>query len=46
MDGSPEDWFMEEEKIEPLIHSENEVLPGVLFKINRRNEKLLKEFGW
>ena len=45
-EGSPEDWI-EDEAEDPLFFpSDEEVMPGVYFNIKRKNDKLLREFGW
>jgi hypothetical protein len=45
MEGKPEDFLMDEE-IDLLASEKDFFMPGVIFNIERRNDKLLKEFGW
>jgi hypothetical protein len=45
MEGRPED-FLADEDIDLLAPDKDSVLPGVMFNIERRNDRLLREFGW
>jgi len=45
MEGRPEDFLMDDE-IDLLAPDKDTVMPGVIFNIERRNDRLLKEFGW
>lgn len=45
MEGRPEDFLMDED-IDLLAPDKDTVMPGVIFNIERRNDRLLKEFGW
>lgn len=47
MDGSPEDWLSIDNDDDPsLIPNPDDVLPGIVFDYKRKNDKLLREFGW
>ena len=45
MEGKPEDFLMDQE-IDLLAPDKDSVMPGVIFNIERRNDRLLREFGW
>lgn len=45
MEGRPED-LLSDTDIDLLAPDKDTVLPGVMFNIERRNDRLLKEFGW
>jgi len=45
MEGKPEDFLMDDE-IDLLAPDKDTVLPGVLFNVQRNNDRLLREFGW
>lgn len=46
MEGKPEDLLAEEDEPDLLSPGRDSIMPGVLFNIQRRNDRLLKEFGW
>lgn len=45
LEGKPED-LLAEEDIDVLGVDKDTILPGVVFDNRRRNDKLLREFGW
>jgi hypothetical protein len=45
LEGKPED-LLAEDDIDILGVDKDTILPGVVFDNRRRNDKLLKEFGW
>lgn len=45
LEGRPEDYFVEEE-VDLLAPDKDSILSPVMFNIERRNDRLLKEFGW
>jgi hypothetical protein len=45
LEGRPEDFLMDEE-IDLLAPDKDSIMPGVIFDLERRNDRLLKEFGW
>lgn len=45
MEGRPEDFLIDDE-IDLLAPDKDSVLPGVIFNIERRGDRLLREFGW
>lgn len=46
LDGSPEDWISQDSKDPILMPDESDIMPGVVFDVRRKHEKILKEFGW
>lgn len=46
MDGAPEDWFTDDEPEDFFAGDSEDVLPGVVFNVKRKYDKLLREFGW
>lgn len=45
MEGKPEDFLIDKE-IDLLAPDKDSILPGVVFNIQRRNDRLLAEFNW
>jgi hypothetical protein len=45
-DGSPGDWIGEDDNDPILDPTGKDVLPGVVFDVKRKNDKILREFGW
>lgn len=45
LEGKPED-LLAEEDVDILGIDKDTILPGVVFDTRRRNDKLLREFGW
>jgi len=46
LEGKPEDLLADEEDVDLLGIDKEGTLPGVVFDIRRRNDRILKEFGW
>jgi hypothetical protein len=46
LEGKPEDLLAEDEDVDLLGIDKETILPGVVFDNRRRNDKLLREFGW
>lgn len=44
MNGRPEDLLMDDDV--DILAMDNTILPGVLFNLERRNDRLLREFDW
>lgn len=45
-DGAPEDWISQDGNDPILMPNEEDMLPSISFNIKRKNDKLLREFGW
>lgn len=43
---APEDWLEDEEEQPQDYLGQEDIMPGVVFDIRRKNDALLKEFGW
>ena len=46
MDGSPEDWITQESDDPILMPDEKDIMSPIMFDFKRKNDALLKEFGW
>jgi hypothetical protein len=45
-DGAPVDWIEGDDNDPLLDPTGKDVLPGVMFDQKRKNDKILREFGW
>jgi hypothetical protein len=46
-DGSSVDWIGGDDDNDPILDpTGKDVLPGVVFDVKRKNDKILREFGW
>ena len=45
-EGSPDDWIGGDDNDPILDPSDKDILPGVVFNPKRKNDKILREFGW
>ena len=43
---APEDWLEEETEDPTDLINKEDMMPGIVFNIKRKNDSLLKEFGW
>lgn len=46
LEGSPEDWISNDTKDPILLPDEEDIMPAIMFDIRRKNDQLLREFGW
>ncbi len=47
MRGAPEDWIAgDKDNMAALTLEDEDVLPGVVFNFRRRNDRVIREFGW
>ena len=46
LEDSPQDWLDEKTNDHNLMPDDEDILSGISFDFRRRNENLLKEFGW